>query len=252
MKSNQCSKRQLVNHFQQQSIITIGDFRNYFKKQQPTVKDNVIRGRIHDLKESGLIQSAGRGKYTFQPKEPYQPLLSEQLKKIAAIIQQYFEIDYCLSSTEWLGEFSLHQAFQHIILLEVEKEFLSDVFDLLRTEGEKEIYLNPNNHVFSLYVLSADAPIILKPLPSRAPFKAISAIKVSSLEKVLVDLFIDSQTFYAYQGQEMVYVFEKAIQLYQIDYTRLFSYAERRKKGAVLRQFLKRNIINCPKSLLND
>jgi len=65
---------------------------------------------------------------------------------------------------------------------------------------------------------------------------------------MLVDLFIDEQTFYAYQEQEMVYIFEKAIHLYPLDYSRLFSYAGRRKKKKVIQQFLNEKIINFPKS----
>lgn len=252
MENNQHIRQQLMNHFKQQSIVTIGDIRNYFKKEQPSIKNNAVRGRIHNLKQAGFIQSAGRGKYTFQQKETYQPVISKELKKLATLIQQHFEVDYCMSSTEWLGEFSLHQAFQHIILLEVEKEFLTDIFELLRTDWKKEVYLNPDDKVFSLYVLSADSPILLKSLPSRAPVKEISTIKVSSLEKLLVDLFVDEQTFYAYQEQEMVYIFEKTIQLYHLDYTRLFSYAGRRKKKKAIQQFLKEQIINFPQNVLND
>ena len=252
MESNQTIKQQLANHFQQQSIITMGDFRNYFRVKQPSIKDTAIRGRIHDLKQAGLVQSAGRGKYTFQRKATFQPILSSAIKKIATLIQQHFEIDYCISSTEWLGEFSLHQAFQHILLLEVEKEFLRDTFDVIRNSSKQEVYLSPDKQIFSLYVSSADSPIVLKALPGRAPIKEVSNTKVSSLEKLLVDLFVEEQTFYAYQGQEMVYIFEKAIQLYQLDYSRLFGYAARRKKKKALQQFLKNAVPNFPENILND
>lgn len=252
MESNQYIKQQLANHFQQQSIITIGDFKNYFQEKQPNIKDTAIRVRIHDLKQAGFIQSAGRGKYAFQKKEIFQPLISRKLKKLATLIQKHFEINYCISSTEWLGEFSLHQAFQHITLLEVEKEFLTDTFDLLRADGKREVYLNPDKKVFSLYVSSANSPIVLKSLPGRAPIKKVSNTQVSTLEKMLVDLFADEQTFYAYQGQEMVHIFEKAIQLYQLDYSRLFSYAGRRKKKIAIQQFLKEKTTNFPQNTLND
>jgi len=249
MEINQSIKQQLINYFQQQSIITMGDFRNYFRAKQPSIKDTTIRGRIHDLKQAGLVQSAGRGKYTFQTKATFQPMRSPAIKKVATLIHQHFDIDYCISSTEWLGEFSLHQAFQHILLLEVEKEFLRDTFDVIRNNSKQEVYLSPDKKIFDLYVSSADSPIVLKALPGRAPIKEVSNTKVSSLEKMLVDLFVDEQTFYAYQGQEMVHIFEKAIQLYQLDYSRLFGYAARRKKKKGLQQFLKETIINFPKEL---
>jgi len=179
----------------------------------------------------------------------YQPLISKRVSALSALIQQHFEIDYCISNTEWLGEFSLNQAFQYITLLEVEKEFLTDIFDLIRSDFEREIYLNPTRKVFSLYVSSAVSPIVLKPLLSQAPIKEVSNIKASSLEKMLVDLFVDEQTFYAYQGQEMVYIFEKAIQLYHLDYSRLLSYAGRLKKKKAIQEFLKENITNFSKSI---
>lgn len=144
----------------------------------------------------------------------FQPLISKRISQLSLLIQQHFEIDYCISSTEWLGEFSLNQAFHNIVLLEVKKEFLSDVFSLIRDNFERETYLNPNKKVFSLYVSSAISPIVLKPLPNQSLIKKVSNLKVSSLEKMLVNLFVDKQIFYAYQGREMVYIFEKAIRLF--------------------------------------
>lgn len=241
------------NHqFSGQDIITIEDIKQYFRLQQPEIKDNAVRVRIHALKEEGIIQSAGKGKYALQIKPIFTPPLSEKLQNLGRIVKENFDLDYCITSSAWINEFSLHQAFHNMIIVEAEKDFLGSLFDVLRSGGKREVYLRPNKEVYELYVSTARNPIIIKSLITRSPIQKKDNFYIPTLEKLLVDLFSDTIVYKAYQGQELIYIFEHAFRLYAVDYNRLLAYAARRKKKNKLLRFLKQKVNNFPKTILND
>ena len=67
---------------------------------------------------------------------------------------------------------------------------------------------------------------------------------IATLEKIMVDLFADENLLHFYQGSEMVNIYEKIIDRYSINFTKLFSYAKRRKKEQEIKQFIGNNIPN--------
>jgi len=66
-----------------------------------------------------------------------------------------------------------------------------------------------------------------------------------------VDLFCDKKLLTAYQGSELIYIFNNAYRRYSIDFTKLFSYAQRRSKEADLIDFLS-DKTDIPKTILHD
>ena len=114
------------------------------------------------------------------------------------------------------------------------------------------------------YVSDAENPIIIKKLVGRSPlmtvvsgkiqarlkvkdylinrFSAMSiektAVKVPTLEKILVDIFCDNIVFFAYKGNEQDQIFKWVLNNYALDRKTLFAYAERRKRKPQLTQYL--------------
>ena len=91
-------------------------------------------------------------------------------------------------------------------------------------------------------------PVIIKRLVTRAPIQKIknkkTVVPIATLEKIMVDLFADENLLHFYQGSEMVNIYEKIIDRYSINFTKLFSYAKRRKKEQEIKQFIGNNIPN--------
>jgi hypothetical protein len=58
---------------------------------------------------------------------------------------------------------------------------------------------------------------------------------------MLVDVYSDAVTFYAIQGSEMDALFETAFKRYQINFTKLISYAKRRNKEEQIKGYLEHN-----------
>ena len=83
---------------------------------------------------------------------------------------------------------------------------------------------------------------------TRAPIQKIknkkTVVPIATLEKIMVDLFADENLLHFYQGSEMVNIYEKIIDRYSINFTKLFSYAKRRKKEQEIKQFIGNNIPN--------
>jgi hypothetical protein len=66
----------------------------------------------------------------------------------------------------------------------------------------------------------------------------IKKIVLPTLEKILVDLFCDPKLYFAFQGQQLVKIFEGALAKYVINYSRLLNYAKRRHREDALKEFL--------------
>ena len=244
--------RSLVSYFQEEEVITFDAFREYFHQENPELQDNAILWRLHSLKKAGLIQSVGRGKYSFEVKVEFVPPITPELKRMARRIKSSLDVAYCLTSGLWFNEWSTHQMSVPLLLLEVEKDWLSTLFEQFRQEGMSEVYLNPDEDLISRYVSTSPSPIVLKPLLSRAPIQRIEQIWMPTLEKLLVDLFCDPLYYWPFQGAERVSIFQQATTQYHLDYSRLLNYARRRNRYQELRSFLKEILPQLPKALFDD
>ncbi|OQX79654.1 MAG: hypothetical protein B6D64_04425 [Bacteroidetes bacterium 4484_276] len=65
-----------------------------------------------------------RGLYTISYKPKYKPEVSRDLLKLTKKLNNRFEeVKYCIWETNWLNEFSQHQASKKIFIIETEKDF---------------------------------------------------------------------------------------------------------------------------------
>ena len=68
----------------------------------------------------------------------------------------------------------------------------------------------------------------------------------------MVDLFADENLFHFYQGSELINIYEKILERYSINFTKLFSYAKRRKKEQEIKQFMNNHMPNIFEDIIND
>ena len=66
----------------------------------------------------------------------------------------------------------------------------------------------------------------------------VKRIIFPTLEKILVDLYCDPKLYFAFQGEQLVKIFEEALAKYVINYSRLLNYAKRRHREDALKEFL--------------
>ena len=76
--------------------------------------------------------------------------------------------------------------------------------------------------------------------------------RIAALKKKMVDLFADENLYHFFQGSELINIYEKILERYSINFTKLFSYAKRRKKEQEIKQFMNNHIPNILEDIIND
>lgn len=136
-------------------------------------------------------------------------------------------------------------------MIAVERDAMESAFFYLKDNNIKNVFLEPEEKEITRYVSEIQNAVILQPLVSKAPLQKIKKVSTITLEKLLADLYSDSRLFNAYQGSELVFIFNSAYRRYSVDFTKLLSYAKRRRKEAGLIDFLSEKT-DIPKTILND
>lgn len=250
-------ENKLIEEFRVRNFFTREELYDFFRYFEPDLKEGTLGWRIYDLKKKNIIKPLKRDLYTISYKPKYKPAISPDLIRVAKKINEKFdEVRYCIWDTELLNEFSRHQSNKRIQIIEIEKGFVESLYYYLKDNFKFDIYLNPDKMAIEFYISESNYPIIIKKLITRSPVGSVTKNKVKLsiplLEKILVDLYSDKKFFYFYQGSELRQIFENAIANYTINFTRLFSYARRRKKENELKSYLIENMEEAVKDIIND
>ena len=247
----------LIEEFKKKEVFSREELYKFFRSYEPELKEGTLGWRIYDLKNKNIIKSVKRGLYTISYKPKYKPVLSSELIKVSKRIQEKFQdVKYCIWETDWLNEFLRHQTGKRILIVEIEKDFTESLYYHLKDTFNHDLYINPDNKAIEFYISESDFPVVIKKLITRSPMEKRTEneikIPVPSLEKILVDLFAGEKLFYFIQGSELVHIYENAITRYTINFTRLFSYARRREKEQEIKSFLKDNMNDLVKDIIDD
>ncbi len=197
-----------------------------------------------------------RGWYTISYKPKYKPEFSDQLLKLTRkLIDKFEDVKFCIWDTKWLNEFSQHQASKNIIIIEVERDFLDSFFYELKDIYKGDVFIAPDEKTINFYVAESMQPIVIKRLVTRSPISKRTEKRIKFytpfLEKILVDVFAEDKLFYYSQGSELVHIYENAFKSYDINYTKLFSYAKRREKDNDIKTFLNNNMNHLVKDIVD-
>ncbi|HYX07563.1 MAG TPA: DUF6577 family protein [Bacteroidales bacterium] len=250
-------ENKLIEEFKERDVFSREELFNFFRNFEPELKEGTFGWRIYNLKNKGIIKSVKRGLYTISYKSKYRPHFTDLLIRLSKTInERYSELTYCIWSTNWINEFSQHQASKEILIIEIEKDFVESLYYYLKDQFKYDIYLNPDENTISFYVTESLYPVVIKNLITRSPLDNSTEKHVKiyfpTLEKILVDLFADPKLFYFYQGTELIHIYENAITKYTLNFTKLFSYAKRRGKQNDIKLFMLDNLGPLLKDIIND
>jgi predicted transcriptional regulator len=242
-------ENQIIKAFKERNSFDRDELYHFYLDFEPDLKKSTFSWRIYDLKKKDIIKTIGRGLYVISYKPKYKPVLTENALKIARKTSERFEdIIYCIWESQWLNEFTQHQTSNQMIVVEVEKEFTESLYYFLNDSLRMDFFLNPDEKEIQFYISESTVPVVIKRLVTRAPISKLkdkkTTVPIATLEKIMVDLFADENLFHFYQGSELIYIFERILNRYSINLTKLFSYAKRRKKEQEIKQFISKHIPN--------
>lgn len=211
------------------------------KKDFPKWSDNTINMYLSKLKKEGVINSPSRGIYELDSLTPFQPNISITLKRIFNKIKREFPyINFCIWDTAWLNDFMRHQPFKHYVVIEVEKDASESVFTFL-TEINKNVFFNPDDEIFDRYIHNQDEVLIVKNMVSESPLIEKEKIVIPALEKLLVDMLIDTELFSAQQN-EKEFIMRSVMQKYTLNELKMRRYAVRRNREREINKLININL----------
>lgn len=207
------------------------------KKDFPDWTDNTINMYLTKLKKRGIVNAPSRGVYEMYSHIPFQPNISIRLKRMFNKVKREFPyITFCIWDTAWLSEFMRHQPFKHYLILEVEKDAAESVFTFL-AEIHKNVFFNPNEEIFDRYIHHQDEVLIVKNMVSEAPLLEKEKIVIPALEKLLVDMLIDTELFSAQQN-EKEFMMRTVTEKYTLNELKMRRYAVRRNREREINELL--------------
>lgn len=222
-------KEKIISYLEVQSTVSKAKLVDCITSDFPELKESTINVYLSRLKKEGIIKNPSRGIYALKGKKTYHPTIDSKLKRLYnKIKKEYPFVEFCIWDTKWLNEFMRHQPFKFYTVLEFDKDVTESVFYSLKEQG-KQVFIEPDAETFDLYVNNSEDVIILKDLISEAPLSDIENIVVPTLEKLLVDMTIDTKVYAAQQGEiNSIYlnVFEK----YEVNKNKMKRYAYRRNR----------------------
>ncbi len=225
-ESERLSKQKLVG-------LIKGDF--------PAWSDNTINMYLSKLKKEGVINSPSRGIYKLDSLTTFQPNISTTLKRIFNKIKREFPyISFCIWDSVWLNDFMRHQPFKYYVVIEVEKEASESVFAFL-TEAIKNVFFNPDEEIFDRYIHNQEEVLIVKNMVSESPLIEKEKIVIPTLEKLLVDMLIDTALFSAQQS-EKGFIIRRVMEKYTLNELKMRRYAVRRNREREIVELININL----------
>lgn len=243
---------QLKKVFKGRDTFSRDELYHFYSQFEPDLKETTFRWKIFQLKEKKIITPLSRGLFSFEYKPVFKPEISEIERKIYNKIgKQFPTLKQCMWSTKVVSGFMVHQPGRFVTILEVENDALEPVFHFLKDISIHNVFLQPEEKEIKRYVFEAESAIILQSLISKAPTQKIKGITTITIEKMIVDIYCDRKLFNAFQGSELINIINNAFHRYAIDFTKLFSYAKRRRKETDLMEYLLQQT-DIPQNIFND
>lgn len=199
-------------------------------------KETQLKFYITSMLANNLIVRTGHGIYTKtdKTKKSFSYMESITAKKVKELIrQEYPLINFCVWDLTILNEFVNHLIGHNHIFVEVEKDGLGFVYELLSEKLENKILITPTAKEIERY--STDNDVYLINSVSEAPIEAEGNI---TLEKLIVDLFANKTLSMLISKGDYPHALEEIFDKYLINENKLLRYASRRGKKEEIVNFI--------------
>lgn len=216
--------RTLPALMQQGAYFSIEAVKRSLINDQIELADSSLRKYLSQAMHGGVMSNAGRGWYS----RHISPV-SLDPKPVAKIIREVKRVfpllDFCCWSTVQFNPFALHLVAQPTIFLYAEEDTLESVGTTLR-ESSWEAWVNPNKSDSERFIRPGATTVVLRPSITKQP---TSSSHVASIEKALVDLFIETYKLQLMDQAEVQRILDSVLSSGLLKLPVLFSYAETKR-----------------------
>ena len=178
--------------------------------------------QLNRLLKSGQLIRVQRGIYKLpdDARKDFSVVCSEEIRQINQQIKKQFPfVGYCLWPASTLIPYMHHIPNVNFLFVDVEREVAESVFNFLKVDSHKRVFLLPSLNDIERYISTNDA-IIIRPLISESPLQLVEGINTPTIEKVLVDIVGDVE-FSFLQGSEINYVYTTIFERHNVNKNKL-------------------------------
>lgn len=209
-----------------------------YLSEQLEIKKTALSWHLEAMMKDGIVAKVGRGIYKIlpancRPKQAYQPETSLKAKNVYKEIRAAFPyIDVSVFCGDFLARLQHHISTNHAIYVEVSRDATEPVFHHLKGMGLPAYHRPDAEFVYENIDLREEC-FIVKPLVSESPLMEADGVATPRLEKILVDVFCDSDLSYL-QGAEAFRIVANAVSLFDVNRSTLMRYASRRNVKGII------------------
>lgn len=197
--------------------------RDYFNKNDLEYSYNYIKQELHNLCKKKAFYNAGYSWYSTLPQK-YQLDTSSLEKIIEQVNSNYPFLTYSIWTTRQLIRHYHHIPTKFVTFIYMEREAMEPLRDFF-LDANYEVYLNPYPIEIRKSYFPGEENIVLRPGITEEPVNE----KFATIEKILVDLFVEKDKLYLMDEWEYRQIFKSITDYYRINIALLLRYSQRRK-----------------------
>ncbi len=219
----------LKSEFGVDGVVFGNDLYAFMKRNEPDLQLKAFRARVGNLVKHGILMNAARNMYVITAKPAFSPNLDQGLTRLYGSLGKKFPgMLFCVWSTSFLFEFMEMLPTKRWDFVEVEKDAVFAVFRMLQTgPSRRRVMFDPTAREMELYLPTETHVIIVRTLVSQSPVMTMQNIRLPMIEKILVDLTIDS-IFKPFSGNTLRTIWSRVFESYAVNLSALSRYASRR------------------------
>jgi len=245
------------------SIISRDALTSVFQDISPNISDTAVRNRIFNYIRRGILAQVTNGHFTLDVKANWNPVSSDGLNAAWKVLSgDYRENHFCLWSTKWINEFINLQAFNEVLFIEAEHIVAQSVYFKL-AEKYNGVFFSPGEKEIDFYIAGKQKSYVIRPLITRAPLinpvpftltgkkrpVPERRLPIPRIEKLLTDVYYDKNLLSAWKYEEEK-IWQDAYSRYNINFSTVYNYAQRRDSSVKIIDFLISTINSLPNDIV--
>ena len=234
-------KNEIIGFISNYTYFNTKFLKKELSKNNTSYKTISVNQYLHSLKKQNLVFDAGLGWYS---KIQNQFLLdTDSVITLKENIKSAFPfLEFNVWSVTQLKNYFHHLYTQDISFIYTDFESLNPLYDFLKDKNFN-VYNNPDKRILSSHFDIKENTIILRPSISEEP----SENNFSTIEKILIDLFLESSKLNLFDRTEYKRIFYNVICSSRINIAAMLRYSKRReiRKTFVDKVIQSESYINC-------
>lgn len=233
-------KSEILNFSKQYSYFSVTCLKEFLRKKKISAVPSTVNQYLSQLKKENTIYDAGRGWYS-NIQNTFRSESSIQKEIIGAIKKDFPFLEFNCWSISQIKNYFHHLFTKDIVFIYSSFDSLSSLNDHLIANGFI-VYNNPSKQIVKDYFVLQNDSVILRPSISEEPKNGYS----SSVEKILIDIFLEKDKLNLFEGTEYKRIFFNLICCNRINMAQLLRYSSRREVKTI---FVK-NILMSDKTVI--